>query len=70
MKPLSEFTKDEKSQLLYLETRLVDHAGRIDVRRMNDADWEIMHRWKKEGFVDFGRVCFEDIKLPGETHWC
>lgn len=70
MKPLSEFTRDEKSQLLYLETRIVDYAGKIDGRHMNAGDWEIMGRWRSVGFIDYGRICLEDAKSGNGADWC
>ena len=41
-KPLS---KDEKSLLLFLETRAVDYGGRVNVQHMNLEDMEIAKRW-------------------------
>lgn len=71
MKPLNEFTKDEKSQLLYLETRLVDYAGKVDGIHMNAGDWLIMEEWKKEGFIDYGRICWKDAsKSRNGVNWC
>jgi len=69
MKPLDQFTRDEKSQLLYLETRLVDYSGRVDTRKMNKTDHDTMENWKKEGFVSYGRICHADV-TDGGTMWC
>jgi len=65
-------TKDELSLLLYFESRAVDNGGTVDTRHMNDIDMEIAKKWNSDGFVEFGRVCFEDIeKARGKyTHWC
>lgn len=53
--------KEELSLLLYLETRAVDHRGRVDHDKMNDDDREILQRWSAAGFVRTGRICFDDI---------
>lgn len=55
-------TKTEISLLLYLETRAVDHAGRINSQHINDDDLNILFKWKEEGFVESGRICFDDCK--------
>jgi len=70
-----ELTKDEANILLYLETCMVDHRGFIQPKRMNNTDWTIMERWKKEKLIDFGRRAYEDItRYPisvggARTHW-
>ena len=66
---LEEMTRDEKSLLLFLETRVVDYWGKVDTRHMNDEDMEIARRWSKEGFIEFGRIAFKDVSKRG-THWC
>jgi len=55
-------TKDEKSILLYLESCATDDIGRIDSRKINDIDLEIMKKWNKSGFISFGRLRSADIK--------
>lgn len=62
MKTLDKMTKDERSLLLYLETRAVDQGGLVDIRHMNGEDIKIAHEWDKEGFINYGRVCFEDAQ--------
>jgi hypothetical protein len=69
MKKLEEMTRDEKSLLLFLETCAVDLNGRVDVKHMNDEDMEIAKRWNSEKFIQFGRICSEDINSQG-SHWC
>lgn len=71
MKQLDEMTRDERSLLLYLETRAVDFGGKVDVRHMNKEDMDMAKRWNSEGFLKFGRIKFHDIlsKQSG-THWC
>jgi len=76
-KTLGALTKDERSLLLYLETCATDHGGLVDRRRMNEEDVAIVERWDKEGFLAFGRICFDDIKTLAKscgpkryTHWC
>jgi hypothetical protein len=54
--------RDERSLLLFLETRAVDHGGLVDTVHMNEDDVEIAKRWTKEGFLEYGRVCAADVK--------
>lgn len=63
-----EFTRDERRLLLYLETRIVDHSGRVNAAHMNRDDFEIVKRWDSEGFVGFGRIASEDCNSDG-AHW-
>lgn len=64
-------TKDERSLLLYLETRAVDYGGKVDTRHMNKEDMELAKQWNQEGFVRFGRIKFHDIDtFTKSTHWC
>lgn len=59
MKPLSEFTRDELSLLLYLESCAVDFACAIDSRKMNAEDEAILTEWCEIGFAASGRVSSE-----------
>jgi len=70
MKTANEMSKDEKSLLLYLETRAVDYGGKVDTRHMNDIDFDIAKEWNREGFVKFGRIKSDDIMQPNENHYC
>lgn len=65
-----QLSKDEISLLLYLETCLVDQAGRVGMEQMNKDDIEIAKRWNEEGFIKFGRILMTDI-YPGSnrTHF-
>lgn len=70
-KELSTMSRDERTLLLYLETRAVDHSGTVDTRRM-DASWmESAKMWNDVGFIGFGRIMFHDAEaLPaGVSHW-
>lgn len=69
MKTLNSLTKDERSLLLFLETRAVDHRGRVDTKHMNSEDMAIAAQWHLEGFVNFGRIASEDLNQYG-SHWC
>lgn len=66
-------TKDERSLLLYLETRAVDHGGRIQDANMNADDFALAKRWVEAGYIEFGRIAFEDLRGGERTvsaHWC
>lgn len=62
MKTLEKMTKDERSLLLYLESRAVDQGGLVDTRHMNSDDIKIAQKWDEEGFIKYGRVCFKDAQ--------
>ena len=58
---LAEYTNEEKSLLLYLETRLVDHMGRVDGRNINAEDCDIAKKLMEEGLIEFGRISMRII---------
>lgn len=57
-------TKDEASQLLYLETRAVDYGGVVDAVKMNQVDHAVSLRWDAEGFIGFGRITLGSQPQP------
>jgi hypothetical protein len=68
-----ELTRNELSLLLYFETQATDYGGTLESCRMNADDMQIARRWNETGFVQFGRIAFNDIKEHGgthRTHWC
>lgn len=67
---MRKLTKNEISLLLYLETRAVDHVGKVDMSRMNKEEFNICKEWAKEKFIHFGRIASKDIhKDSGLTNW-
>jgi len=69
-----DLTKDQKSLLLYLETCLVDHAGKIEPYRMNEVDWENMVFFKSLGLIDWERLTAKYVTSTRgcayrPTHW-
>jgi hypothetical protein len=55
----------ERSLLLYLETRAVDHGGLVDAVHMNQSDVETARQWASKGFIRFSRVLSEFFReLP------
>ena len=58
-------TKNQLSLLLYLETRLVDHSGRVDSEQMNDKEIRQADRWNNNGLIGFGRIASEDCSKYG-----
>jgi hypothetical protein len=64
-----ELTKDQKSLLLFLETRQVDYGGRVNATHMNNEDMKIAEKWNEEGFVLFGRIVIRNHNSDG-AHWC
>lgn len=62
---LEEMNKDERSLLLFLETRAVDYGGRVNGQHMNADDYQIAKRWNETGFIKFGRIRFKDVNRDG-----
>ena len=60
-------TKDERSLLLYLETRAVDHGGKIRDANMNDLDRATLKAWTKSGYVKSGRIASEHMDAQHAT---
>ena len=60
---MPEMTREEESLLMYLETRAVDHDGKVDLAHMNDEDHLIVARWAEEGFIVWWRrLLFKEIR--------
>lgn len=86
MKTLAELTKDERSLLLFLETRAVDYGGRVNTVHMNAEDMALAAEWNRTGFLLFGRISSHYLGMRGAesvvahgpvaearrlgTHWC
>ncbi len=70
MKTLDQLTKDERSLLLFLETRAVDYGGRVKTPRMNGQDFDTAAEWSKQGFIRFGRIAARyNADNDYGTHW-
>lgn len=67
---ITEMSKDEKSILIYMETRLVDYGGLLDGPKMNKADLDAAKKFQEEGLLDFGRIpaALLEASKPS-THW-
>lgn len=68
---LDAMSRDERSLLLYLETRAVDHGGLVAPVHMNAADFDITKRWNEAGFLRFSRMLSEyinDTRLARSSH--
>lgn len=57
-----EWNKDEKSLLLYLESRAVDHSGILDDKHLNTADRDNLKAWAESGFIETGRVASDFLE--------
>ena len=68
-KEIKNMSKDERSLLLFLETRVVDYGGRVNLAHMNEEDMNIAEKWDKEGFIGFGRIVMRNHN-PDGTNWC
>ena len=72
----TELTRDEVSVLLYFETCLSDRRGTFSTRQMNEEDFAIAKRWREEGFINYGRIPYKELRarkvgapLTRSTHW-
>lgn len=65
---IERMSKDEKSLLLFLETRAVDYGGRVNLAHMNEGDIKIAEKWNKDGLIEFGRIVIRNCNSDG-THW-
>lgn len=67
-------TKDQRSQLVYMECCAVDYGGLLEARRMNAEDLKAMEFFKAGGLADSGRIPAALLgSYPGRrqpTHWC
>lgn len=57
--PVQEFTRQEQSLLLFLETCATDRGGLVGGRHMNKDDFAIAEQWDSEGFIQFSRLLME-----------
>lgn len=62
-------SKDERSLLLFLETRVVDYGGRVNTQHMNNDDIKLAKNWNEEKFIQFGRIVIRHHNSDG-THYC
>lgn len=65
---IKEMSKDEKSLLLFLETRAVDYGGRVNIQHVNKGDMEIASKWNATDFLYFGKIVIRNHNSDG-THW-
>lgn len=65
--PCYNDTKDQRLLLLYLETCIVDKAGRVNQIHMNDKDTEQAEAWNEAGFIGYGRIIFKDCTKNGSS---
>ena len=64
---METMSKDQQSLLMYFETCLVDHYGRLEGQRMNSLDIKIAEAFNKNGLIKFGRLSMEAIqRLRGD----
>lgn len=68
MKDLIDFTREEKSLILFFETQAVDYSGIVGTIHMNNTDMEIAEKWDKQGFIVFRRRPFKDIEKDSEFY--
>ena len=60
--------KEERSLLLYLESRSVDNYGKLDGQHMSQQDSKIIDNWKQKGLIKFTRIMSEEI--IGCNYYC
>lgn len=64
-----DLTRDGVSLLLYLETRVVDHAGRVADEKMNNEDRAMARDWHDAGFIEFGRIAMKHASVTAGNSW-
>lgn len=78
---VDEMSKDERSLLLYLECRAVDHGGLVEAQHMNADDFAIVTKWIGCRFIRFSRIpshlwgltkttCRHVVELSEQAHAC
>lgn len=66
----SELTRDQKSIILYVEARCVDHDGLLRGEQMNSDDHANLKAFQESGHLTYGRVPAMMLpQLRGQTHW-
>lgn len=70
----THWNKDERSLIVYLETRMVDHSGVVNLAHLNDTDRTTIEGWVARGLIEWGRLTDASIKNSDgrtkiETHW-
>ena len=63
-----KLTNGQGSLLMYLETRAVDFAGRVNGPHMNADDFADAALLDKEGVIKFGRICSNHVTSDG-ANW-
>jgi len=66
---LEEMDREERSLLLYLETRAVDHAGAVATPHMNRDDMVQAKLWSISGFIEFGPIAPRDHRRLKAKWW-
>lgn len=68
---VDELSQDERSLLVYLETRAVDHGGIVAGHHMNEMELKVAEEWNRENFIRFTRLrpdFLDDVKKNGGSH--
>jgi len=58
-------TKNQISLLLFMETQIVNHSGRVGGIHMNGEDFAQAQKWHEENFISFGRIAYQDCNSYG-----
>lgn len=65
---MMDWTKKDKSLLVFFETCMVDYGGRVQGCRMNADDHAIADRMVAEGLITFRRLPFAYIETQRKTY--
>lgn len=63
-----KLNRKQEGLLMYLETRAVDHSGRVDMARMNKEEREQAEKWNESEYIRFGRIRWADHTAEG-SNW-
>ena len=64
----TDLTREEQSLLLYIESCAVDCQGRLDIKKINESERQILAKWAESGLISWGRICSDDI-TPNGHQW-
>ena len=67
---MDDYKRAHWSTLLYVETRAVDHSGRIDPQHVNETDVEAMDDMERDGLI-FNRATGVNRRYAlTDLGWC
>jgi len=66
---IETLTSDQKSLLLYVETRAVDHSGKLRDDQLNGIDRANLKAWDRANFVSSDKIPASGRQNDGCSMW-